>query len=104
MSFLDLGNGWCFAEVRPACKGLEDVASFETRRSTFTRKLQKEVGGVYWFFQPLNRDIYERQMLVILIQVDNKAAVINHFMSPKTTILHPALKERSDVNFFLKNS
>jgi len=39
--------------------------SFISRRSTFKERLQEEVGSFYQFFQPLNRENEQRQMLLI---------------------------------------
>ncbi len=46
--------------------------SFESRRSTFKEKLSKELHDVYQFYQPLDRDIHARQMLLIPIKFQNK--------------------------------
>lgn len=47
-------------------------ASFESRRSTFKEKLMNELHDVYDFYQPLDRDIHERQMLLIPVKLKNK--------------------------------
>ncbi|CAG9818890.1 unnamed protein product [Phaedon cochleariae] len=60
-------------------KGLDvDIpVSFESRRSVFKTKLEEELGGIYQFFQPLNRDVHEIQMLLIPVPVGKKAATEN---------------------------
>ncbi|CAG9814726.1 unnamed protein product [Phaedon cochleariae] len=84
--------------------------SFESRRSSFKTKLEEELGGIYQFFQPLNRDVHERQMLLIPVPVGKKAATENSsnvdddFDLPShepddffRTIVHCALKVRGDL-------
>lgn len=44
----------------------EDVPpSFKSRLSTFKQKLTESIGDLYFFYQPWNRDIHERGMLLI---------------------------------------
>lgn len=44
----------------------EDIPpSYISRLSTFKQKLSESLGDVYYFYQPTNRDIHERQMLMI---------------------------------------
>lgn len=44
----------------------EDVPpSFKSRLSTFKEKLCGSVGDIFYFYQPMNRGIHERQMLMI---------------------------------------
>lgn len=84
----------------------EDVPpSFKSRLSTFKQKLCESVGDIFYFYQPKNRDIHERQMLMIptkrlheMIQTEdedmapssthaNNVAFESHIM----TIVHSAL-------------
>lgn len=39
--------------------------SFKSRLSTFKQKLFESVGDIFYFYQPKNRDIHERQMVMI---------------------------------------
>lgn len=54
-------------------------ASFESRRSTFKEKLEKDLADVYEFYQPMNRDIHERQMLLIPVKFRNKLIADQYF-------------------------
>lgn len=54
-------------------------ASFESRRSTFKEKLSNEISDVYEFYQPTNREIHERQMLLIPIKFRNKLIADHYF-------------------------
>ena len=85
--------------------------SFESRRSTFKDKLESVIGHEYQFFQPLNRDIHERQMLLIPMQVGKKLVADDHFKDDDAlhlpsyqpenedfrTIVHAALRIRGDL-------
>lgn len=46
-------------------KGEDVPPSFISRLSTFKEKLCESISDLYYFHQPLNRDIHERQMLLI---------------------------------------
>lgn len=56
----------------------EDVPpSFISRRSTFKQKLSESIGDVFYFYQPLNRDIHERGMLLIPTKYICELAIAN---------------------------
>lgn len=87
-------------------------ASFESRRSTFKEKLSIELSDVYEFYQPVDRDIHERQMLLIPIKFRNKMIADQYFNqlncqpSPscdsdaddsRRNMIHSALKIHSEL-------
>lgn len=91
----------------------EDVPpSFKSRLSTFKQKLSESVGDIFYFYQPKNRDIHERQMLLVprkrlheLIQTADEDVVPSSmhtnnlsYESDVMTIVHSALLCRKQLD------
>lgn len=91
----------------------EDIPpSFVSRLSTFKEKLSKSIGEIFYFHQPLNKDIHEREMLLIPKKYLHEALLakedLGQLPSPNVSIasnetdimdiVHTALKVRKRMS------
>lgn len=76
----------------------EDIPpSFLSRRSTFKQKLCESLGGLYYFHQPVNRDIHNRQMLLIPKTYLLELVTANGQEDDFTAINTPKVSNESDI-------